>query len=195
MTNKLGCMVASVVCGGFMLVALILGVWLMGQYNTAASLKNTYESKVKANEVDFDNMWKKIQQVAQVTSAQKDALKEIFTSYAQARTTESKNLLSSWIKESVPNVDTSTFNNLQNIIVGSRDGWTMRQKELVDISRQYNEMLVRFPGNMILGMFGFQKIDPKIITSSRTEEAFSTGKDDNVDLGLNNKNNSTNTEK
>lgn len=153
-------------------------------YNSQASLQNLYEMKVKDNSSEFDNMWKKISQVVQIPEAKKNAFIEIFQSYAQARTSEGQGQMMTWIKEAVPNADLSTYDKAMNIIVASRDGWTMRQKELVAIASQYNDALVRFPGNFFLRMFGFKKIDPKVITSSRTEKAFETGKDDDVDLGL-----------
>jgi hypothetical protein len=58
----------------------------------------------------------------------------------------------------------------------------MRQKELVGIATTFNDMMVTFPKGPFLKLFGFKIIDPKIITSSRTEKAFATGKDDDVDL-------------
>jgi hypothetical protein len=61
--------VAAVAVGGLLLI------WGVSTYNRSASLKNTYEMKVKDNSSEFDNCWKKIQQTAQVTEAQKNALK------------------------------------------------------------------------------------------------------------------------
>lgn len=151
-------------------------------YNNAASIKNTYEMKVKSNEAEFDNMWKKIQQVAQVPDAQKDAFKEVYASYASSRTSPNQGQMMAWIKESVPNYNGEIYTQLMNVITGSRDGWTMRQNELVDVARQYNANLVVFPKNILLKMFGFEKIDPKVITSSKTEQSFKTGKDDDVEL-------------
>lgn len=182
---KLALIISAVVIGGLILLAGILAIWGVGTYNSAASLKNQYDAKVKANEALFDNMWKKISQSAQVTDAQKDALKEIFTSYAEARTgTGSKGSFASMVTEAIPQVDTSVYKNLQNIITGARDEWTANQVALVDIAREYNRMLAVFPSNILLGAFSFQKLDPKVITSSRTGEAFRTGKDDDTDLKL-----------
>jgi hypothetical protein len=151
-------------------------------YNTQARAKNTYEMKVKDNQSEFDNMWKKITQVVQIPEAKKDAFKEIFVSYAEARTTAGQGRLMSWVQESAPNVNLDAYDNVMNIIVASRDGWTMRQKELVDLAREYNNNLVTQPKGFILGIFGFQKIDPQIVTSTRTDEAFKTGKDEEVQL-------------
>lgn len=173
--------VAAVLIGGLVLggIGLIYGV---STYNSQASLKNTYEMKVKDNSSEFDNMWKKISQVTQIADAKKEAFREIFNGYANARTPQDAGRAMFWVKENAPNLDLSVYDKAQNIIVGSRDSWTFRQKELVGIAEAYNKNLVTFPKNFFLGMFGFQKIDPKVITSSRTEEVFRTGKDDDVNL-------------
>lgn len=168
--------------GVVVLIGLVLVFGVVGMYNTQATLKNTYEMKVKDNQSEFDNMWKKIQQVVQVPEAKKDALKEIFVAHAESRTTQGSGKLMTWLQESVPNVNLDTYDKAMNIITASRDGWTMRQKELVDYARVYNQNLVTFPKNFVLNTFGFQKIDPQIITSTRTDESFKTGKDDDVQL-------------
>ena len=167
-------------------VALITGAVLLATgisiYNTQASLKNAYEMKVKSNEAEFDNMWKKIQQSTQIADAKKDGFRQIFTEYAKGRTAEGQGRMMTWVKETIPNVNLNIYNKVLNIMTGSRDSWTFRQNEAVDIARQYNQNLVTFPKNMLLHLFGFEKIDPKIVTSSRTEQAFSTGKDDDMNL-------------
>jgi hypothetical protein len=167
---------------GVVLIGIITLIWAIGGYNGAAQLKNTYEMKVKDNSSEFDNMWKKISQVTQIADSKKDAFKEIFNGYATARTPQGGGQMMLWVKENAPNLDLSVYDKAQNILVASRDGWTMRQKEMVGIAEEYNKRLVTFPSNLLLGLFGFQKIDPKVITSSRTEKAFETGKDDDVSL-------------
>lgn len=160
-----------------------IAVWGLSTHNRAASLRNLYESKEKANTASFDNMWKKIAQVTQVTDIQKEALMGIFVGYAQARNGGggSGSFINA-VREAIPTVDSATFTNLQNIITGSRDEWTANQIALVDISREYNLMLVQFPSSLLLSILNFKKIDPKVITSSRTENAFQAGKDDEVNL-------------
>jgi len=151
-------------------------------YNKEVGLRTTIEQKQVDNKSEFDNMWKKIAQVAQVTDAQKNALKEIFVAHAEARGGVGNGGIMKWLQESVPHVDTSTFNNLQNIITGSRDSFTMRQKELLDLKREHDKLLRSFPSNIILGMFGRQPIDVTIVTSTKTDESFKTGKDDDVNV-------------
>ena len=178
-------LVALVLAGGMFLFAVVGGIWTVGTYNGAATLRNQYTSKVSANEASFDNMWKKIQQTSQVPEAQKNAFREIFESYASARTgPNGGGSVMNWIKESIPSPDLSLYKDLMNIITGSRDEWTRNQIELVSISNEYNQRLSVFPSNILLGLFGFQKIDPKVITSSRTENAFKSGKDNDVNLNF-----------
>jgi len=179
---KTSYIIAGVVLGCALLFVSILGLWTIGTYNTAKTLKNQYDAKLKANEAIFDNMWKKITQSHQVTGEQKEALKSIFVDYAKARTSPNAGAVMNWVKEAIPNPDLSLYKTLLNVITGSRDEWTANQVALVDIAREYNLMLEKFPSNVLLGAFGFQKIDAKIISSTRTDAAFKSGKDDDVKL-------------
>lgn len=175
----IGC---AVITGVELLILLIMTFYGISINNKEVILRNTIQAKQKDNTNEYDNMWKTIAQTAQVTDAQKNALKEIFVSHAQARAVESKNLLMAWIKESVPNVDTSTFNKLISIIESTREKFTMRQKELIDIKREHDILLDKFPSSIILSILGRQKIEITIVTSTRTENAFKTGKDDDIDV-------------
>jgi len=172
----IGCLV---VVGIFLVITVI---WGIGVCNNEARLRNQIEAKQKDNTNEYDGMWKKISQVAQVTDAQKNALKEIFVEHAQARSTGGGGSLMKWVQESVPHVDTSTFNNLMNIITASRDSFVHRQKELLDLKREHDNLLSVIPGGILLSALGRQKIDVTIVTSSRTEAAFKTGKDDDVNV-------------
>lgn len=177
--------IIGILAGALLLTVGIGSVWGVGVYNRAQSLKNQITAKEQANTTIFDNMWKKISQSAQVTDAQKDALKEIFSGYAQARTGSGGPSSASFINavhEAIPQVDVRVFVNLQNIITGARDEWTANQVALVDIGREYNTMLDVFPSNLLLRAFGFEKITVKLVTSTRTDTAFKTGKDDDVKL-------------
>jgi hypothetical protein len=165
------------------LVVVVVGVFVygIGVLNGEMRLKNAITAKQRDNYSEMDNMWKKISQVAQVTDAQKSALLEIFTGYAKARSAGKEGgSLANWIHESVPNVDTSTYVNLQNIITASRDRWTTQQKELLDMNREHDNIITVFPSSMVCGMFGRTKIEVTIVTSDRTEKAFETGRDNDT---------------
>lgn len=185
-TSSIALIIGSLIAGGLLLVTLVLGGYTLSLYNSEGTLHNLYDAKIKANSAIFDNTWKEISQTAQVPEAQKAALKDIFTSYATARTTggAQDGSLMKWVTESVPNTGNlgDTYRNLQNIITGARDTWTANQVALVDIARQYNLPFNTFPANVILKVLGLTVIDAKVITSTRTEKAFDSGKDDDVTL-------------
>lgn len=172
-------------CGIFLvlglIIAIILGIFFVNTMNKETRLRNQITAKQTDNTSEYDNLWKKLSQSAQVTDAQKEALREIIVGNAQARKSGGGSL-ATMVHEAVPTVDTSTFNNLLNIVTSSRDAWTMRQKELIDLKREHDNIIDLFPSNLICMVLGRQKIDIKIVTSSRTGEAFKTGKDDDVDL-------------
>jgi len=161
----------------FGVIAVILFVWCVGLYNKEARLRNQIVAKQK------DNTWKKISQAAQVTDAQKQALMDIIVGNSKARAGNGNSgQLATFVHEAVPNVDTSTFNQLMNIVTSTRDAWTMRQKELLDFKREHDNLMDVFPGSILFSLLGKTKIDVTIVTSGRTEDAFKTGKDDDIDL-------------
>jgi len=179
MNNKLIitlAIVGALGLGGLMVIGSVIST-----SNQEVSLRTTIETKQRDNTSELDNAIKKISQSAQVTTAQKEALKEIIVGNSQARNTKGGSL-ATFVTEAVPNVDTSTFNNLMNIITSSRDAWTMRQKELLDLSREHTTLLRRFPSGVILSILGRKEIPVTIVTSTRTEKAFETGKDDDVNV-------------
>jgi len=170
-------LVVVIVVGGLMAVQVI------ETYNREIRLRNAISAKQRDNQNEYDNLWKKISQAAQVSQAQKDALIEIFIAHARARGgVHSGDAVIKWLQESVPNVDTTTFNNLQNIIVGSRDSFTMRQKELLNLKREHDILFDSFPSGFILKALGKEKIEVTVITSTRAEQTFKAGKDDDVRL-------------
>jgi hypothetical protein len=178
-----GWIIALGIGGSLLLLVVIMLFYGIGVSNKEARLRNQITAKQTDNTNEYDNMWKKIKQSAEVTDGQKEALRQIFVDHAKARSGDGgKNAVMLWIKESIPNVDTSTFNQLMNIVTGSRDRFTMRQKELLDFKREHDNMIDTFPSSMILSFLGRGKIDVVIVTSTRTKEAFRTGEDDDTSV-------------
>ena len=171
---------------GLTILLITAGIFLGGSfisyYNQDAELRTAITAKLQDNQNEFDLMTKKIKQTAKVSDKQMTNLKDILLGYAEARTPEAKNQMMTWVQESVPNVDTYTYNNLKNIIAGSRDRFAMRQKELIDMKREHDLLLTKFPSGLFLQIMGKKKIDITVVTSSNTEKAFKTGKDDDIGL-------------
>jgi hypothetical protein len=175
-------MILLAVLGCVLVVVIVVGIICVNISNTEVRLRNTIGAKQEDNKSEFDNMFKKIAQTTQVAKFDRDSLMKIFVEHAGARKIEGGNQLMTWVKESVPNVDSSLLKNLMNIIISSRDGWTMRQKEILDLKREHDNIRETWPGSWVVG--GRPEIEVKIVTSSKTEKSFETGKDEETDVGL-----------
>lgn len=165
-------------------VALLAVTYVVSTVNTEVRLRNDLTAKQTDNVSEYDSLWKKIEQAAQVTQAQKRALLEIVTAHAEARGGGARGAVANWIHESVPDVDTTTFDNLQNIITASRDRFAMRQKELLALKSRHDSMLDSFPSGNILAVFDRDRIDVTVVTSTKADEVFERGRDDDVELSL-----------
>jgi hypothetical protein len=170
----------------FMIVGWI-GMGVLGFYNDSTVIITTYEAKTDANTADFDNMWKTIKQVAQVPDQHKNAFKDVMTSYASARSDGKGgegNTFLSVMQEAVPDFTGSAelFAKIQTVVEAKREGWTTRQKELRDLKREHDTLLRTFPGVFYNGFVGHEELEAVVITSTKTEEVFKSGKDDDVDL-------------
>ena len=171
---------------GFLIVVVLGGVCIFSKgvsvYNTHIDLKNQIEAKQKANEAIFDNTWKKINQTVQVSDKYKDGLKEVLLAYTSGRSKGDSQLLMDWTKEAVPTFDSSIYKQINNVITSSRDDFTKNQEILIDLSRQHQQFIQKFPNNVFCAILGIKEIEIKVITSSKTEEAFNTGKEDDIKL-------------
>lgn len=162
----------------FLLISIIMIAWYFSLSNKEISLRNQIEAKKKDNKNVYDSTWKQISQSAQVTDGQKKALLEIVTGYAKARTGNGGGSLATMVTETVPNVDTSTYNQLMNIVNSARTRFDRVQTEILDLNRAHTNCLTLFPSSLVCG--GRPAIIIDIVTSSRTESAFDSGKDDDT---------------
>lgn len=168
---------AFLIVTGFSLVGHGIGL-----YNQEIQLRNQITAKQEENKSNFDNMWKKIKQSANVADKYKDGLRDVLSAYTKGREKESNQLLMDWTKEAVPNFDSSIYKQLNNIIVSSRDDFTLNQKQLIDLNRQHDVLLDTFPNNLYYKVMGIKKIDVIVVTSTTTDNAFETAKDDDIKL-------------
>jgi hypothetical protein len=168
--------------GLFLVLGISFTIWAIGLSNTYNKKFVTGKAFQQNCEIVFDNTWKKISAQANVTDQYKEGFKDIYVGIMNARyandSTSGKQTLMKWIQESNPVFDASLYRTLMNTIEGSRNEFTMEQKKLVDIDRQLKAMKVTFPNSMILG--GKADLDIKLVTSAKTEEAYKTGKEDDV---------------
>lgn len=184
MINQRGIATALLAVGGFVAfmfaTILILGGMYFKYSNTEIRLRNQCEAQENNAKVVFDNTWKIIQQQAGIADEYKTSFAEIYPKLMDARYGGDKNLLVKFVTEHNPNFDTSLYKTLMSSIETQRNIFTAEQKKLIDLCREHKNLIQQFPGSIFLS--GRPIIDPKIVTSTKTEKVYESGKDDDVNL-------------
>ena len=171
-----------ILCAAGVLLVGYIGA-VISQMNTAKNLGFDCDARLKANTATFDNMYKKIVQSSKIPGEKARQIKEILSAYVQGRGGNAGQVVS-MVRESVPDIQLPEYSQLINIITGSRDSWTRNQEELVNRVTVYNKYIsdVGLVRSVAMSFGGFQPKEAKLITSDKTEEAFSTGKDNDTNL-------------
>lgn len=166
-----------------LLLVALLGVTVISWIsysNGEIALRKQVEAQQKQCEIVFDQTWKTISQQAQIADRHKEAFREIFVGMTEARYEQSRGQLMSMIQESNPKFDASLFEKLMNTVEAQRANFAREQKKLISLAQEHEAMLEKFPGSLILA--NRKPVDIRLVTSSHTQEAFDTGKDDDVEL-------------
>lgn len=166
---------------GIVVVGVLVFVFMSIHYKTReVELRNAVVAKQKANETSFDTCWKIVQQQAQVTESYKDSFKDIFKGLMEGRHYEAGGQFMKFITEANPKFDIKLFVKLANSIEAQRTRFMRDQQDLLAIKQEHDNLL----DSPVSGFFlsGKQKIDVQIVTSTKTQEAFKTGKEDDIDV-------------
>lgn len=173
-------------CGGLIVLAiaaLILIVMYMNIVNTEVQLRAQFEAKQDEATLAYDDMWKIISEQAGVASSYRDSFGDIYNEMISARYEHGGGQMMQWIQESNPEFDTSLMSDLMASIEAQRVTSRRVQTELLDIERQHTTFVQSVPNNFFVG--GRCCLDAQIVTSTRTENSFATGRDDET-LDFNN---------
>jgi len=150
----------------------------------AIRMETTIQAQYDQNRNNYDNMWKRFKEMAQVNERYADDLKKIYDSAMQGRYGEDgSKAMFQWIQEQNPNLDASIYSKLQQTIESGRVSFAADQKQLVDKKREYETLLRSNRALFINWLLAFPKIDLdkySIVTSEATEKAFEDKKVDEV---------------
>lgn len=178
-----------ITAGVFLILGLSIVFWAVGVSNTEIRTRNTGKAQQEVCAAFFDKMWKVLQQDAQVADQYKEAFKQIYPDLIAGRYSQKdangnflKNdgSLMKLIVESNPAFDTSLYNKLMNAIEGQREGFFVEQQKLIDIDLQHKNMRMTFPKSMVIGKRADLGI--VIIKSLKTDDAYKSGQENDVDL-------------
>jgi hypothetical protein len=171
----------------FIFIAIIcfLGIGAVLAYfiydNKYVLTNNLYEAQVAQDKIVYDEMWKIIQQQAGVTENYSQSFKENYKAIMDSRNYGGE--LMKWIQESNPEFNSSMHEKLMVSIETYRTKFTLVQSKLISIHNELKNQLTIQPSKFFLvTIAGHILPELNIVTSSRTENAFVTGKDDDTDL-------------
>jgi hypothetical protein len=175
--NKFGAVGAGIV------VLLVLGaIALFPMYinasNSEIGLRNQSKAQDRNMTVVFDNTFKIIQQQAGVTKEYKGAFAKIYPDLMKGRNYGGE--LMKFVMEANPEFKTSMYEKLMDSIEIQRNVFTREQQKAIDIKREHDNLRTLFPTSLFVG--SRPELEIRLVTSTKTEEAFNTGKDDDIDL-------------
>jgi len=166
--------------GVLVVLAVSIAIWAIGLSNTEIRTRNRGKAQQESCAAYFDKMWKVLQQDAQVADQYKEAFKEIYVPLIEGRYSQGDGSLMKWITEHNPQFDTKMYDKLMTAIEGQREGFFVEQQKLIDIDRQHKDLRMTFPNKLVVGKRSDLGI--VIIKSLKTEDAYKTGQENDVDL-------------
>jgi len=177
--RKAGSLIAV---GAVVLAGIIIALVFVGYSNKEIELRNQFDAQVNANKAVFDKVWKIIKSQAQVTDKYAGDFKSVYDGMIGKRYEGEANGAPAfkWIKEQNPTFTPELYSKLQDTITAQRTEFTMVQKRMIDIKRVHDNLRQRFPSKMVVG--GRDELVMVVVTSTKTEKTFETGKEDDVDL-------------
>lgn len=164
-------------------VALAVGVWAMGVHNQAIGYETQFAAQVDANKSTYDKVWRILADKAGITEKYAGDFKAIYSDlmmnrYGAPDKRGSGGSLMLWVQEKNPDFDIALYKDLSQSVEALRTEFDMVQKKMIDIKRVHQNLRLQQPTALVLSVMGHKELELKMVTSTKTEKAFDSGKDD-----------------
>lgn len=170
--------------GAVVLVGTFVSMYVSAN-NTCVAKEATLTATKDNSKSVYDNFWKKVKEVAQVPAEYNKGMAETYSKIMDARYKNDSHVMMNWIKEANPNFDSSLYKQVQQVIESGRNDFQDSQKQMVDQVRDYKTYIGQMPASFFVRLAGYPKInfaDFEVMTSDRTDNAFTTHKDAAVNV-------------
>jgi len=156
-------------------VFLVIGLWLMGNYNSLVTSRNQTEKSWSMVETQYQRRMDLIDNLVQSVKGQQTQEKEVFIKIAEARTRynsatsdndktaaandiETNVALLPRLQEAYPELKSNELmKTLMSDLKGTEDGIQKVRDTYNTTANNYNTGIQRFPKNIFASMFGFEK--------------------------------------
>jgi predicted glutamine amidotransferase len=178
----------SIIFGGIaLLIVLVVGGMWISAHNGQIEKKNKVVALQEDCKNHFDNTFKIVTQNVQMArenmDKSKEAFKEIFGLLMEERYKEGEAQFMKWVQESNPNFDmkatSSLYSKVMDAIESNRRDFMQSQTDLIASKESYDNFVAKFPNSIFVSS---EPIEIQLVTSTKTEEAFETGIEDDITL-------------
>jgi len=175
----------------FLLIALggslLFGITTYFSFaNKGIAIENTLDAKYEDNKNVMAGFSTKVKEIAQVAKMSADAQGKLIELANKSRYGEEGSRAAfQFFQEQNPNVDTTLFRNLQQVIESERTRFSVAQTEMLDIKRSYKTMLDQPYSGFWLKLAGLPKTNLDkytIVINDYTNSAFETKRAEAIDL-------------
>lgn len=181
MSKKL--IVTLVIVAACVLPILIVVFMGIGATNREVELRNQAKATEHANKAIYDEVWKVLQQKAGILDKFSNDFKEVYGTIMDSRYAGEKNgpgPTFKWIQEHNPSFTPEMYKDLSIAIEAYRGKFSRVQQKLIDIKREHDNLRMKIPSCWFVG--GRPELVITIVTSTKTERVFETGKEDDINL-------------
>lgn len=166
---------------GLAAIGLIAIVSVVGIYNSCIRHEADIKAQYSENQNNYDKLFKTVAETAQVPTAYAKDLKDLYTATTATRYGQGgSKAVFQFIKEHNPQLDSSLYKQVQQVIEAGRIDFESKQASLIDRKRVYeSQVLNTAVTGSVAKVLGFPRIDLdkfSIVTSATTEAAFETKK-------------------
>lgn len=184
-------------------IVLVFFMSCVNFHNTSNTLENAVTAQWRDNANTYDAMWKSIVEIAQVPAQYKEDFKSLLIGETEAKFgPNGSQATMQWFQERDIRLPVELYAKVQDVIESNRNAFKRGQTELLDKQRRYATHLNTFFGGMFATLTSFPKdlhgkfaptedldgdgritcLDYPIVTSARTNKAFATGEDTEIDV-------------
>lgn len=154
-------------------IVVVLGLWLMGQYNGLVGLNEKVDTQWAQVETSYQRRFDLIPNLVETVKGISEQEKEVFgmiaearTRYAGAATPDEQNAANDQlsgalgrllvIMENYPELKSAeSYQTLMAQLEGTENRISVERGRYNDVVREYNTTTKRFPTNLLANVFGF----------------------------------------
>ena len=168
--------IAAVVAGGLGLLFLVMGI---SANNREAQLRNAFNAQLENNKTSLDRSWKTIDQQAQVTLTERDSFRKTYVEIMTAsKGVAGEGKLAAFFQQAGIPISNELFRNLMTTIESQREAFFRDQQHLLKLKQEHDNLRTTFPSKLFVG--AAPELQVQLVTSEKTEEIFSTGREDKI---------------